>query len=125
VQRATFGAGRSFYQCLGLKPQAESYYPFGISPTVPCRDDFRDEERRLSVPTLNARSSVKGRAQILINREAHQYQALLLGLLRNLDSQNRRGALHLVLVRKKVARTRALACEASGTLKEGNVHSWG
>ena len=27
--------GRSFYQYLGLKPQAESYYPFGTSPTVP------------------------------------------------------------------------------------------
>jgi hypothetical protein len=40
---ATFGAGRSFYQYVGLKPQAESYYPFGISPTVPYRDVFRDE----------------------------------------------------------------------------------
>ena len=35
---AAFGAGRSFCQYLGLKPQAESYYPFGISPIVPCRD---------------------------------------------------------------------------------------
>ena len=25
----------SFYQYLGLTPQAESHYPFGISPTVP------------------------------------------------------------------------------------------
>jgi hypothetical protein len=26
----TFGADRSFYQDLGLKPMAESYHPFGI-----------------------------------------------------------------------------------------------
>jgi hypothetical protein len=32
---ATFGAGRPSYQYLGLKPQAQSYHPFGISPTVP------------------------------------------------------------------------------------------
>jgi hypothetical protein len=34
---ATFGAGRSFYRYLGLKPQAQSYHPFGIRPTVPSR----------------------------------------------------------------------------------------
>jgi hypothetical protein len=28
----TFGSGLSFYQDLGLKPQAESYHPFGIKP---------------------------------------------------------------------------------------------
>ena len=27
--------GGSFYRYLGLKPQAESYYPFGLSPTGP------------------------------------------------------------------------------------------
>jgi hypothetical protein len=36
---ATFGAGRPFYRYLGLKPQAKSYYPFGISPQV-----FTDEQ---------------------------------------------------------------------------------
>jgi len=34
-----FRAGGLLYRYLGLKPQAESYYPFGISQTTPHRPD--------------------------------------------------------------------------------------
>ena len=39
-------AVRFFYPYLGLKPQAESYYPFGISPTSPA------EARPRSAPLI-------------------------------------------------------------------------